>query len=343
MTPNESGSATSATLAHYSAVTRAAILEHLAEDQPAPYLGELVGDYPSRGGKGLRPALLLATCQAYGRRLEEALPAAASLEMMHNAFLIHDDVEDASRTRRGAPTLHEMHGIALAVNAGDALAQRALQPLQAPNLLGSRITRRPLAELRMVVRQATEGQALELGWRRDGRVDLTDSDYLALAGKKTCWYTTIAPLRMGSIIGSAGTAELSALSRFGFYLGLAFQIRDDLMDLQPGPGQSGSDGFPDIAEGKPTLMLIHLLCHADDRDRSWLVGYLQGADRGSGDEERVLALMQRYGSLTYVREYAAQIESAAVQAFEQAFADVPGSSHRTFVRDLVPYMLARTT
>lgn len=341
MTPTSNG--TRATLAHYSALTRAAIQDYLVEDQPAPYLADLVGDYPSRGGKGLRPALLLATCQAYGRPVEEALPAAASLEMMHNAFLIHDDVEDASRTRRGGPTLHEMYGVALAVNAGDSLAHRALRPLQAPGVLSSRITRRLVAELMTVVRQATEGQALELGWRRDGRVDLTDSDYLTLAGKKTCWYTTVAPLRMGSIIGSAGTAELSALSRFGFYLGLAFQLRDDLMDLHPEPGQPQPDGFADIAEGKPTLLLIHLLRHADHPDRSWLVDYLQGTGRGSGDEERVLALMQRYGSVAYVRDYAAQIVAAAAQAFEQAFADVPDSHHRIFLRDLVPYMLARTS
>lgn len=334
---------TRATLARYAALTRVAIREYLAEDQPAPYLADLVGDYPSRSGKGVRPALLLATCQAYGRALEEALPAAASLEMMHNAFLIHDDVEDASRTRRGGPTLNETYGVPLAVNAGDSLAHRALQPLQAPGVLGSRITRRLVSELLMVVRQATEGQALELGWRRDGRFDLTDSDYLALAGKKTCWYTTVAPLRIGSIIGSAGTAELSALSRFGFYLGLAFQIRDDLMDLHPAPGQAEPGGGTDLAEGKPTLMLIHLLRHADDPDRSWVVDYLKGASGGIADEEHVLDLMQRYGSVDYVREYAAQIEHAAGRAFEEAFAEVPDSDHRAFVRDLVPYMLERTS
>ena len=89
-------------------------------------------DYPARGGKGIRPALVLATCQAFGGSRREAIAPAATIELLHNAFLIHDDVEDESELRRGRPTLHQLHGVPLAINAGDALAVTALAVLNKP-------------------------------------------------------------------------------------------------------------------------------------------------------------------------------------------------------------------
>jgi geranylgeranyl diphosphate synthase, type II len=316
--------------------------EFLGPGEPSPYLYDLVREYPSRAGKGVRPALLLATCQAFGRPSDEALGAAVALEMLHNAFLIHDDVEDQSALRRGSPTLHELHGIGLAVNAGDSLAHLAMQPLVGDRALSTRLKERLVAELLMVVRQTTEGQALDLGWRRDSVVDLDPAAYLTMAGKKTCWYSTVAPLRMGAIIGSSGTAQLHALSRFGFFLGVAFQIRDDLLDLKGGSG-SGKEPFGDLREGKPTLMLIHLLATADGDDRRWLVDYLHAAPSGSSSEGacRVHDLMVRYGSLTYARDFAAAMEVEAHRAFGKAFSAVGDSEHLGFLRGMIPYMLAR--
>ena len=125
-----------------------------------------------------------ATAHASGSA-RTALPAAAALELLHTAFLIHDDVEDHSRLRRGRPTLHELHGSALAINAGDALANLAVRPLTSPAFPRYR-AREVLAELRLAIRQTTEGQALELGWRRHGVVDLSALDlYLRKGSTKT--------------------------------------------------------------------------------------------------------------------------------------------------------------
>lgn len=330
------------TLRRYADMTRVAIEDHLKRTGLSAELHALVKDYPTRGGKGIRPALLMATCQAYGRPEADALPAAVSLEMLHNAFLIHDDVEDDSKTRRGHPTLHEIHGIGLAVNAGDSLAQLAVEPLRQATGLGNRVTNMLLAELRLAVRQATEGQTLELGWRRDNRVALSDADYLNMVGRKTCWYTTVAPLRMGAILGSMGTSSLDALSRFGYYLGLAFQIRDDLLDLDPAR-ESGSELSGDIAEGKRTLIMIHLLSQVNEADRSWLVDYLSLAEarRALTDPARVLALISRYGSRAYAEAYGEQMRAAAMHAFEAAFDQLPNSDSLRFLHELVPYMLSR--
>jgi len=331
------------TLSRYAQLVGTAIDDVLCQGEPADYLSELVRDYPSRRSKCIRPALVLAACQAYGGSVREGLGSAVAIELLHNAFLIHDDIEDASARRRGRPTLHELHGLPLAVNAGDALAIMALLPLRDWGVLGARVSRQVSDELLAMVRQTTEGQALELGWRRNNVVDLTATDYLRLIAKKTCCYTTVAPLRMGALAGSRGTASLTALTRFGFYLGVAFQIRDDLLSVVGRDTEHGKDPLDDIREGKRTLMLLHLLDEASVADRAWLVAYLASpeAERERHDVERVWQLMLRHGSIEFTQQYAAGIELAAKAAFDAAFADVPDSRHVQFIRGLVPYMLVR--
>jgi geranylgeranyl diphosphate synthase, type II len=333
-----------ATLTRYGALVHSSMEDFLPGGQQPDYFYDLMREYPRRGGKGIRPALLLAACQAYGGSVRDGLGPAVALEMMHNAFLIHDDIEDASDRRRGRPTLHRMHGVGLAVNAGDALACLALQPLRTGGAFGGRLARQLLTEFLTMVRETTEGQALELGWRRDNVIDLTPADYLTLASKKTCWYTCMAPMRIGALVGSRGTASLRALSRFGFHLGVAFQIRDDLLNLSTDGALHGKEPFGDIREGKRTLMLMHLLAEAPVDEWSWLVDYLarSDAERTPAAVQRVVALMQRHGSLDFAREYAAGITAGAYAAFDEAFAGVPPSVHVDFLRAVIPYMLTRT-
>ena len=149
--------------------------------------------------------------------------------MLHNALLIHDDIEDGSEQRRGRPALHVLHGIPLALNAGDTLSLMCLKPLlENRHTIGERLTLRIIEETERMARECAEGQAMELGWRRDNATGIGDADYLEMVLKKTCWLATIFPLRVGALIGSRGSADLEAFLRFGFFLGAAFQIQDDL-------------------------------------------------------------------------------------------------------------------
>jgi geranylgeranyl diphosphate synthase, type II len=348
-----------AALARYARVTGDAMDRYLGSDAsthhaPGRYLYDLVREYPSRGGKGIRPALLLATCEAFGGSVAEGLGPAVAIEFAHNAFLIHDDVEDGSHRRRGRPTLHELHGAPLAVNAGDALAALALRPLRDGGPLSSRLSRRVSDEFLQMLTHTLEGQAIELGWRADNMTDLEPSDYLDLVARKTSWYTTVWPLRVGALIGSAGTASLRPLTRFGFYLGAAFQIRDDLLDLDGSTTPYDKDPLGDIREGKRTLMLLHLLGAASAEERAALVEYLAhvarpapGRTGGGGrprlDAHDILELMVRYGSLSYAFQFGQGIAAAAYESFHEAFAGVPRSPARDFIEAMVPYMLARTT
>src|ERR1700748_1718706 len=117
------------TLTEYGAITRDAVLRYLPTGAPQRYLYDLVADYPRRGGKMMRSSLCIATARAFGAALEDVLCSAVSIELLHNALLIHDDIEDESEQRRGRPTLHALHGVPLAINAGDTLTLLSLRPL----------------------------------------------------------------------------------------------------------------------------------------------------------------------------------------------------------------------
>ena len=337
-------SQTETDLARYGAITREALSLLVPDTEPRRHLWDLVAEYPSRGGKAIRPALCLATTVAFGGELEDAMPSAVALELFHNAFLVHDDVEDASLLRRGRPTLHAEHGVPLAVNAGDALAILAGSVLRDNRqLLSSRLASRVGDEFDRMARRTLEGQARELGWRRDGATDLGPDDYLDLIMHKTCWYTTIHPLRVGALIGSLGRANPDTLVRFGFYLGAAFQIRDDLLNLVGNEDKYGKESLGDLYEGKRTLMVIHLFREARGSDRRAVERFLgmERRQRTPADVAGMVELMERYGSLDFAREFGVGIAEAATDAFEVAFADVPESHERRFLHDLIAWMLER--
>jgi geranylgeranyl diphosphate synthase type II len=225
-----------------------------------PILYDLMLDYPLRGAKGLRPALCIAACRALGGRLHSALRTAAVIELYHNAFLIHDDVEDGSDKRRDAPTLHRLHGAPQAINVGDAMLALALQPLL-DNMrdLGVGTALEVLQIVARMARESAEGQAIELAWIARGAYDLRDRDYVRMVHKKTGWYTFIAPTIAGATIAGADRSLLRRLGRFAAMVGIGFQIQDDVLNLTGAESRTGKEAMGDIWEGKYTLMLLHLL------------------------------------------------------------------------------------
>jgi geranylgeranyl diphosphate synthase type II len=335
-----------ASLARYGALVSEVLRERFGPEDDDPYLAAPMRDYPGRPGKALRPALCLATCEAFGGRPDEALPSAVAIELLHNAFLVHDDIEDASLLRRGEPTLHRRYGTPLALNAGDGLALMAMALLRENiDLLGARLADRIMMEFDFMSRQTVAGQALELGWCRDNRTDLEPDHYLDLIMKKTCWYTTVLPLRVGALVGSRGTAELDPMIEFGFHLGAAFQIRDDVLNLVGEQEAYGKEPFGDLREGKRTLMLIHLLAAAAPSDRRWLVRYLarDPAERRPEEIRRVYELMLSYGSIGFAGEFATGVAGTAMTAMDIAFAGLDDSPARRFIERLVPFMIERAS
>jgi geranylgeranyl diphosphate synthase, type II len=327
-----------------SRVVRRAMLDAIPDGEPHRWLYRVARDYPSRPGKTLRPALCVATSRAFGGSDADVVPVAVAIELLHNAFLVHDDIVDGSERRRGRPTLTAEYGLGLALNAGDALAVISNQVLRRhTSRMDSDLAERVLSEFDAMALRTLEGQATELGWRRDGVDTLEPEDYLDLIMHKTCWYTTVHPLRVGALIGSAGDADLRPMVRFGFHLGAAFQIQDDLLNLLGTEREYGKEIDGDLFEGKRTLPLIHLLRSAQGADRDLLGRYLglERSERTAAMVAEVRELLDVYGSITFAAEYAHGIAGAALDTFEEAFASAAPGPDRDFVRALVPYMLDR--
>ncbi|MCW5620806.1 MAG: polyprenyl synthetase family protein [Burkholderiales bacterium] len=331
-------------LTQYREYSTRGMLDAVPRREPRRYLYDPLSEHLSRIGKSIRPALCIATCQAHGGDPARAVNSASALEMLHNAFLVHDDIEDDSEYRRGLPTMHAQHGIALAVNAGDmmnALSVRMLR--QNVPTLGPELSARILEEFDHMLIESLEGQAMELGWIRDNRVDILDDDYLRMALKKTCWYSFIHPCRIGALIAGVAPGNLERFHRFGFYLGLAFQIQDDLLNLSGDRSKYGKEIGGDLLEGKRTLMLIHLLRNLRGGDRQRLMDFLARPRPGreQGEVEWILEMMKALGGLDYGRAASRHFAEAALFEFEQAFAYAGDSEHKTFIHRIIRYMITR--
>jgi geranylgeranyl diphosphate synthase, type II len=323
---------------------RRAMLDSMPDGEPVQWLYGPMREYPSRPGKALRPALCLSASRVFGAEPDGIMGIAVAIELLHNAFLVHDDIADGSEMRRGRPTLAAQHGVAAALNAGDGLAIVAGQVLRkATRQLAGDLADLVWHEFDTMALRTLEGQAIEAGWQLDNVEDLKPQDYLELIMHKTCWYTTIHPLRVGALVGSGGKADLAPLVRFGFHFGAAFQIRDDLLNLVGDERAYGKEILGDLYEGKRTLPLVHLQANATGSDRDVVRDYLRRSrsDRPAELVRSVRGLMDDYGSIAFTTEYAEGILLVAEEYFEQAFADARPGPDLNFLRALVPYVWAR--
>jgi geranylgeranyl diphosphate synthase type II len=289
-------------LEHYLADCRLTVLDEIrrlipnqAEQERTLY--DLILDYPLREAKGLRPALAIATCRAFGGKLEAILPTAAVLELYHNAFLIHDDVEDESLMRRGRATLHQEHGIPVAVNVGDAMLALSLEPLlKNMTVIGLGPSLLVLQAVARMSRESVEGQALELDWIRRGIWDLADDDYVTMVTKKTGWYSFMTPMIVGALAsGGAARERTETLTSFGQALGVAFQIQDDILNLAGDVEDYGKEIGGDLWEGKRTVIILHALRTASPSDRQLAVEILSLARpsvTAEADRERLERLLE---------------------------------------------------
>jgi geranylgeranyl diphosphate synthase, type II len=331
-------------LAEYGADTLKGIRHFIPDKEPRKYLYHLIQDYPNRGGKGFRPGLCIAACKAYGGTMELALNSAVSLELLHNAFLIHDDVEDESYYRRNKPTMHEYNNRAIAINVGDAMNVLALYPLfKNKDVVGPKLSEKIFTEVQHMVLESVEGQALELGWRKDNICTLKEADYLRMILKKTCWYTCMHPLRIGALIGSSGKIDPETFDRLGYFMGTAFQIQDDILNLVAEEKKYGKEIGGDIIEGKRTLMLIHLLEHCNKNERDKIQQFLAVPikERDIATATLILSLMHKYRSIEHSKKTAQYMAGAALKEFYSIFSGLKDSKDKKFIESIILYMINR--
>ena len=322
----------------------ARMLHALPERHDHPDLDAFYGllrAYPVRRGKLLRGRLLVLAADAFDAPRAQAIELAAALELFQNWVLIHDDVEDDSDERRGEPALHRTVGVPRAINAGDALHVYMWDLLHRIDL-PTDAAREVRGEFLHTIHRTAEGQHLDLAWVADGRLDVTEDDYLRMVALKTAWYTVIAPLRLGAL--AAGLEPPEALASAGADLGTAFQIRDDVLNLTPGSEGYGKEFAGDLYEGKRTLVLAHLFARASAEERRVLADGLAKprGRRTEQDVDAILALVHRHGSLTYAQAKAEAHARSGLEALRRGLEAAPNPAAAGRVVDLMRTLTERT-
>jgi len=286
----------------------------------------------ARTGKRVRPVLCLLSCEACGGDGEQALPAAAGIELLHNFSLIHDDIEDRDGTRRGRPTVWALWGEAQAINAGDtlfALAQLALLRLTGRGVPATTV----VAALHLFNRACaglTGGQYLDIGF--ESRASVSSADYVAMIEGKTAALVACA-CEMGALIAAASPGQREHLHLFGHHLGLAFQMRDDVLGLWGAPSVTGKPAGADIARRKKSLPILHGL----ERSAELRALFAQETLSAAG-VRRAMELLQETHSREYAEQLAREHHALALAALAEANLQGPAAQA---LRELAQTLLSR--
>ncbi len=269
----------------------------------------------SPAGKRLRPMLCLLACTEVGGTTEQAVPAAAAIELLHNFSLIHDDIEDNDEVRRHRPTVWTIWGVPQAINAGDGLFALAFAALQRLDDRGVR-PQTTLAALRLFTQTCialTEGQHLDMDF--ETRADVRVDEYLRMIQGKTAALVG-ASAGIGALVGGAEGAQSEALWRFGHALGLAFQIQDDLLGIWGDPQVTGKAAGNDLLRRKKSLPILYAWNHPDVGPRfRALVG---GEAFGPAQLDVALALLESAGARTFAEEHVRRHHERALAALHEA-------------------------
>ncbi len=280
--------------------------EHTPEADLGAFLYEPLASFTAGGGKRVRPALCLLGAEAVGGQAELALSPAVAIELFQSAALIHDDIADESELRRGKPCLYRTEGVGVATNVGDLALTEVFEVVLDDSSLPAERKLAVLTRLVDMERRTLEGQALDLGWARDGRWDVSVDDYLYMVLSKTAYYTAASPLAIGAICGGAAPEVAEALASVGLHAGIAFQLQDDLLNLVGDAAAQGKDFRSDITEGKRTLAVIHALAELPRAEKDELVKLLSGSVTEQGELARAVELIELGGGVVACQQMATQ-------------------------------------
>ena len=283
------------------------------------YLYTPLSAFTANAGKRHRPLICMLAATAVGGSFESARSAAAAIEHFQSGALIHDDIADNGQLRRGKPCMHLTEGTGLAINCGDLALTMVTKTVLDDPTLEPNVKLRVLHELTEMIVRTIEGQALDIGWARDGRYDITPEDYLTMAIHKTAHYSGAVPLAVGAIVGGADDEIVEALRSYGLDTGLAFQIQDDLLNLVGTDEAKKKDFRSDITEGKRTLVAVHAL--SDERYHDEIEAILSSGTEDPAQLARAVEIFQETGSIDYAHAYALDLTAKAKAAIEDVSLD----------------------
>ncbi len=305
-----------------------ALIARRMASEHAPRIPEVTAHLVEAGGKRLRPMLTLATADLCGYGGPYAVHLAATVEFIHTATLLHDDVVDESAQRRGRPTANLLWDNKSSVLVGDYLFSRSFQLMVETGNL------RVLDILANASATIAEGEVLQLTAAQDLRTD--EAIYLQVVRGKTAALFSAAT-QVGGVIADAPEAQVQALFDYGDALGIAFQIVDDLLDYAGDTKATGKNLGDDFRERKLTLPVIKAVAKADAEERAFWSRTFEKGDQREGDLEHAMALLHKHGALVATREDALDWAAKAKTALNA----LPAHDVRDMLRDIADYVVAR--
>ncbi len=294
----------------------------------APRIPEVTAHLVEAGGKRLRPMLTLAAARLCGYDGPYHVHLAATVEFIHTATLLHDDVVDESAQRRGRPTANLLWDNKSSVLVGDYLFARSFQLMTETNNM------RVLSILSNASAVIAEGEVLQLTAAQDLRT--SEEIYLKVIRGKTAALFSAAT-EVGGVIAGAPEAQVRALFDYGDALGIAFQMVDDLLDYSGAADAIGKNVGDDFRERKLTLPVIKAVAKADAEERDFWRRVIEKGDQKDGDLEQALALMAKHGTLNATRDEALAWAAKA----RTALSALPNHPLREMLDDLADYVVAR--
>lgn len=294
-----------------------------------------IWDFLDRGGKRWRPALALLACEAVGGKKSDALPYCVIPELVHNGTIMVDDVEDGSVLRRGKPSTHILHGVDIAVNAGNAMYYIPLV-----SLFGSGLSDRKKVEIydlysRQMLRLSF-GQAMDIYWHR-GKGSVSEKKYLQMCVFKTGSLAAFSA-GLGGIIGGGSRKQVDALIQFAESIGVAFQIQDDILNIKPRSLDWGKEIGDDIKEGKRTLMVVRAVSVLPKPEASKLLKILDLKEKSESDVGHAIKLLEKSGSIEYARDYSERLVAKSWSSLDRV---LPDSKAKGMLKDFAGYLVKR--
>lgn len=254
---------------------------------------------PLSGGKRLRPIITMLSCEAVGGVPETTIPLGIALEYMHNSTLIHDDIVDRDKWRRGLQTTHEKFGLSMAIIAGDALIGETYRMLSymAPPELGSVTYKEIIRSIADAAKNFYEGEAMDIEFAH--RFDVTLPEYMVMIEKKTAQLYWVAG-KGGALIGKGTRKQVENMAEYGKLFGLMFQIKDDLLNILTDQAELGKQMVgSDILNGKRTLMVVHASSNVTDKTKKKMMAIIGNEKATQNDVMDVIDIFREAGSIDY--------------------------------------------
>ncbi len=294
----------------------------------APAISAVGNHIFAAGGKRVRPLLAIICARLFNARGDDVSTLASSVEFIHAASLIHDDVVDGADIRRGNPSAHSLWGNQLVVLVGDFLYSNALRLANLLNHQGI------MDALCSATAKMSEGELIQLG--KKGNIAVSEEDYFKIIQGKTAILMSAA-CQGGAVLGKASQKEIDALASFGLKFGFAFQVSDDILDYMAEEKAFGKTLGKDLEEGKTTLPLIYLLKDADADERQKINEIVSTEGVTASGLKYVTGLFEKYDSITHSYEKARSLVNEACAELN-IFAD---SMEKDSLLSLADYVITR--